>query len=102
VHDIKTDFDDPSSAIVGAEYVGPSITSDFLPIAIPFVQAALPDNPHTHFFDGLFHGYVRCIVTPEVWRADYRVVPTIATDQTGVFTLASFVTINGVPGVIQV
>jgi alkaline phosphatase D len=102
VHNLKTDFDDPSSPVVGAEYIGPSITSDFLLVGIPFVKAALADNPHTVFFDGLFHGYMRCRVTPEVWWVDYRVVPTILDVEAPAFTLASFASLDGVPGASRV
>ena len=51
-----------------AEFVGTSITSDFPAGLIPAVQATLPDNPHIRYFDGLYRGYVRCEVTPELWR----------------------------------
>jgi alkaline phosphatase D len=65
---------------------------------VPFVAAALTDNAHTRFFDGLHRGYVRCAVTPDEWRPDFRVVPTILNDQVDAFTLASFVVVNGQPG----
>jgi alkaline phosphatase D len=102
VHNLKADFDEPSSAVLGAEYVGPSITSGFPAAAIPFVRAALADNPHTVFFDALFHGYLRCRVTPDLWRVDYRMVPTILDANAAAFTLASFVSVDGVPGAYPV
>ena len=98
VHNLKVDFDEPSSAVVGAEYVGPSITSNFPLVGIPFVKAALADNPHTVFFDAVFHGYLRCRATPDLWRVDYRMVPTILDAGVGAFTLASFVSADGAPG----
>jgi alkaline phosphatase D len=104
VADLKADFTDPTSPVVGAEFVGPSITSIFPPPLIPFVQAALlnPDNAHVKFFEGLFHGYVRCTVTPEAWRSDYRVVATTLTPFSPPITLASFVVEDGQPGAVQV
>ena len=91
---------EPGGATVGTEFVGPSISSDFPSVLIPLAEAALPANPHTIFFDGLYHGYVRCTLTPEQWIADYRVVPTILDDQAEAFTLRSFVVQNGEPGAI--
>jgi alkaline phosphatase D len=100
VHNLMRDYADPGSAVVGAEFVGTSITSAFPAAAVPAVLAALPDNPHTLFFDGLFRGYVRCEVSRSVWRADYRAVPTILTADVDAFTLASFVVQDGVPGAV--
>jgi alkaline phosphatase D len=100
VHDIKADFADPASATVGTEFVGTSITSEFPMQFIAPVLAALPDNPHIRFFDGHYHGYVRCCVTRELWRTDFRVVPTILEDDVDAFTLASFVVVNTQPGAL--
>ena len=102
VHDLKSDYGNPASATLGSEFVGTSITSDFPAVAAPFVVAALADNPHTKFFDGLFRGYVRCAVRPESWTADFRAVPTILTDDVDAFTLASFVVSDGQPGAARV
>jgi alkaline phosphatase D len=98
VHDIKADFADPASATLATEFVGTSISSDFPAPFIAPVAAALPDNPHTRFFDGAFRGYVRCTVDRDHWRSDFRVVPTILTPDAPVSTLASFVVENGEPG----
>jgi alkaline phosphatase D len=100
VHNITADFADPSSALVGTEFVGTSITTEFPAALIGAVVAALRDNPHTVFFDGLFRGYVRCTVTPDIWTSDFRVVPTILDEGVDAFTLASFVVLNGVPGAV--
>jgi alkaline phosphatase D len=98
VHDLKLDFNNPTSATVGTEFVGTSITSDFPAQFIPPVQAALSDNPHTKFFDGAFRGYVRCNLTPERWQSDYRAVSSITVPNASISTLASFVVQNGQPG----
>jgi alkaline phosphatase D len=95
VHEIKTNFDVPGSETVAVEIVGPSISSTFLPLAIPFVNAALADNPHTHFFDGLFHGYTKCTVARNAWLTEIRVVTTTTTDQAPAFTLAAFIVQSG-------
>jgi alkaline phosphatase D len=99
VHDLKADFDDPASATVGTELVGTSISSSFPAAAIPAVQAALPGNPHTKFFDGAHRGYVRCELDRDRWRSDFRAVESVATPESRAFTLASFEVRDGEPGV---
>ena len=99
-HNLKADYADESSAVVGTEFVGTSVTSDFQAILIPFVEAALADNPHTLFFDGQYRGYVRCTVTRSAWQTEFRAVPTILTPDVDAFTLASFVVQDGVPGAL--
>lgn len=98
VHDLKANFADPASETLGTEFVGPSISSDFPPILNGPVRAALADNPHTKFFDGIFHGYVRCSLSRDEWRSDFRVVSSILTPNAPIFTLASFVVEDGQPG----
>ncbi len=102
VHDLKLDFSNPASPTVGTEFVGTSITSDFPAQFIAPVRAALPDNPHTKFFDGAFRGYVRCNLTRDRWQSDYRVVSTILDPNASISTSASFVVENGQPGAQRV
>jgi len=47
--DLKADFNNPTSQIVGTEFVGTSITSDFPAQFIAPVTAALTDNPILSF-----------------------------------------------------
>ena len=86
--------------IVGAEFVGTSIT--LRPRRQPTIsarnQAILPDNPHVKFHNGQ-RGYVRCTVTRERWTTDYRVVPFVSRPGASVETRASLVVENGRPGV---
>ena len=102
VHDLKVDFNDPSSQPVGTEFVGTSITSDFPAQFIAPVTAALSDNPHTKFFDGAFRGYVRCNLNRDRWQTDFRVVSTILEQNADISTLASFVVEDGQPGAQRV
>ena len=100
--DLKLDYDDPTSATVGSEYVTTSITSgrdgfDSDPKEHPFLQI----NPHLKFYNNL-RGYVRATLTPDQLQADYRVVPYVSTPGAVPFTRASFVTQDRVPGVHQV
>ena len=95
--DLKTDFDDPESPTVGAEFVGTSITStDVLGARPAYGRVVLEENPHIRFFNNE-RGYVRCRLTPEEWRTDYRVVPYVKRPGAPVRTRASFVLEDGNP-----
>jgi alkaline phosphatase D len=102
VHDLKVDFSLPNSRTVATEFVGTSISSDFPTAFIAPVTAALPGNPHTKYFEGAGRGYVRCQLTQEQWRSDYRLVDSITTPTSGIRTAASFVVENGKPGAKRV
>jgi len=96
VNDLKRDFVDPASETVATEFVGTSISSGCGWRGA--VEAALSANPHIRFFNGTYRGYVRCNVTPDSWRSDYRVVSSAA-DPTGpAATLTAWRVLNGRPG----
>ena len=100
--DLKTDFLDPASPTVGAEFVCTSITSDFPPDFVPLIEANLGPtsvNPHIKYFEGLKRGYIRCTVTPDLWTSDYRGMDSILDPQAPASTLATLVVENGIPGV---
>jgi alkaline phosphatase D len=94
-NEVKVDYGDPGGTPVAAEFVGTSISSDFPALLAPVVAAALPDNPHVRFFDGIHRGYVRCAVGPDEWRTDYRGVATIDVPDSTVSTVASFALESG-------
>jgi alkaline phosphatase D len=107
--ELKADFTDPSSPVTGAEFVCSGVTSRFGDAGVPFVRATLPSNPHIRFFDGLHRGYVKCTVTPESWRADFRAVVrvpsrafTVPSPNVPLFNLASFRVMAGQPGVTRI
>ena len=89
--DLKADFDDERSAVVGSEFVATSITSagdgDDLP---SWGEAILKANPHVRFFNGQ-RGYLRCTVTPERLTTDFRVLEYVKQPGSPVSTRASFV-----------
>ena len=96
--DVKADFDDPSSATVATEIVGTSITTGGDGVennAGDAVQFA--ENPHIKFINRK-RGYVRNVVTPDTWTADYRIVDFVRTPGSPVTTRASFTIENGHPG----
>ena len=101
--DVKADFTDLDSDVIGTEYVGTSISSTFPADLTPLVRMALdgdPRNAHIKYFDDLSRrGYVRCEVTRDLFRADYRYSSTTLVPTGTVSTGASFVTEAGNPGV---
>jgi alkaline phosphatase D len=100
--EILDDFDNPDSQVVGAEFVATSITSggDGSDTRSDTAET-LAENPHIKFFNNQ-RGYVRCTLTPETWRTDYRVVPFVSQPDSRVFTRASFVVEDANPGIRQV
>jgi alkaline phosphatase D len=100
VHDVKADYADPASKTLGTEIVGTSISSsgpDF-----ETFSKMLPENPHVKFFDSRRRGYVLNTVTPQSWRADFRVTGDVTVRRSSVSTLASFAVEAGKTGAIRV
>lgn len=96
--DLKLDFNDPASATVGAELTGTSVTSGR--DGIDHDQTGLTllaENPHIKYHN-FQRGYVRCSLTRDEWRADYRVLPYVTQPGATAFTRASLVIENGEPG----
>lgn len=56
-------------------------------------------NPHIFFFEGRHRGYTLCEVTPERWRAGFRIVDTLTDPNSAVRTASSWVVDAGTPGV---
>ena len=98
VTDLKLDFEDAGSAVVGTEFAGTSITSggDGRPMTSEG-ERALANNPHIRFYNEQ-RGYVVASVTPELWTTEYRVVPVVSRPGGEVETIATFVVENGRPG----
>jgi alkaline phosphatase D len=72
VCDVKADFDDPASATVATELVGTSITSGGDGVdQNPGDAVQLAENPHFKLINRK-RGYIRNVVTPSTWTADYR------------------------------
>ena len=96
--DLKADFYDQGSATLGVEFVGTSVTSggDGADTSLS-QQEVVAENPHIKFFNGQ-RGYVRCRLTPQEWRADYRVLPYVKRRGALIYTRASFAVQAGRPG----
>lgn len=105
-HDLKLDFDNPSSETVGTEFITTSISAQFPAAFIQPIALAVSENPHTKFFDGANRGYVRCRVNQAQWQTDFRVVPTlpngqVVVDNAEATTKASYIVEAGRPGAVR-
>lgn len=101
-NDLLADYDNPDSRVVGSEFVTTSITSfgdgsDYR----EDTEEILAENPHLKFFNNQ-RGYVRCTLTPQQWRTDFRVLQFVTEPGSPISTRASFVTEDGEPGVRRV
>ena len=97
VYDLKRDFGDPTSATVGTELLGTSISSEGDPF-VEQTQFTPPlKNPQLRFFDN-HRGYVRCTLERARLTADFRAVSTVRKPTATVSTTATFVVDDGKPG----
>ena len=102
VNDLQIDFDDENSPIVATEFVGTSISSGGDGSEVRWdTHGVLKDNPFVKFYNAE-RGYVRCELTPNEWKSDYRVVPVISKPNGECLTRASFVVEDGLPGAKKV
>ncbi|MGK5740318.1 alkaline phosphatase D family protein [Micromonospora sp. URMC 103] len=100
VFDLKADFGDPNSETLATEYLGTSISSGGDGNRNT-VYGPTADNPHM-MFQNQQRGYIRVEVTPEQWRADFRVTDSVSVPDAPLYTLATFVTDDGKPGARRV
>jgi alkaline phosphatase D len=102
-NDLKLNFDDQESPVVGAEFSAPALTSggDDTPYG-PYYTPMLPANPHVRYFDGDRRGYYRATVTPTEWQTDVRYVSSVADPEAGITTGASFIVEDGVAGISSI
>ena len=102
VNDLKVDYADVTSPLVGTEFVGTSISSGGDGSDVRDSTASLlSQNPWVRFFNNQ-RGYVRCTITPRTWTADYRVLEYVTHQGSPMSTRASFVVEDGRPGAQRV
>lgn len=102
VNHLLEDFKDPGSAILGTEFMGTSITSkgDGGEIS-ENAKKVMMENPHVKFSNDQ-RGYVKCTVTPQELKAEYKVVPYVSKRGAPIHTRATFVVKNGIAGTEEV
>jgi alkaline phosphatase D len=100
VDDLRSDYQQDGSPVVGTEFVAPPATS---PETLPqqFVDGALR-NPHIHLYDTTNKGYLHVDVTRPRLRAEFRYVTTIQQPQAEPVEGTSWVVESGKPGAQQV
>ena len=95
--ELRADFDDERSLVVGTEFIGTSVSSAGDGDDLPRVGASiLKANPHVRFFNGQ-RGYLRCTVTQERFTTDFRVLEYVKQPGAPVTTRATFVVEPGRP-----
>lgn len=95
-YDLTADATDADAETIATEYVGTSISSFGDGTGLAQYGSSLGE-PYQQFAND-DRGYVRCTITPDQWRTDYRVVSTVEQPSASVETIASFVTSDGEPG----
>jgi alkaline phosphatase D len=98
-NDLKTDFADAASPVIGTELVGTSITSYGPPYDV-FMQF-VPKNPHVKFFDSRPRGYVSVDLTRDKMTAKFQTVSDITDANATLSTLKTFVVADGKPGPVE-
>ena len=96
--ELKKDFLDEKSATLGVEFVATSISSvgDGFDINNTY-KALLQQQPYVKFFNSQ-RGYVRNVVTPERWQADFQVLDKVTVPDGRMTTRKSFVVESGKSG----
>lgn len=90
VAELRLDFDDPTTPVVGTELVTAPISSVWMSDdSYAVLQASAPLNPHILSIDR-FHGYLRCTIERDELRADYRMVDSVRTPGSPVHTHSSW------------
>lgn len=101
INDLKINFDNEKSATVATEFVGTSITSGGDGAEKrKDTDGVLAENPFVKFYNAE-RGYVRCELTPDEWRTDFRVVPFVSKPESPCLTRATFIVEDGKAGANQ-
>jgi alkaline phosphatase D len=102
VFDLKKDFAAGKSPVLATEFAGTSVTSnqDGAETSAEYGAALNGANPHIRWHNSQ-RGYVRCELTPKLWRTDYRITPVVTRPGGPVITKASFAVEAGKPGAVR-
>ena len=101
VNDLRVDDRHGDSPVVATEFVGTSISTGGNGYDKARNQdRLLSDNPFVRLHNGQ-RGYVRCTITPRVWRSDYQVVEQVTEPGAIALTKASFVVEEGKRGAVR-
>lgn len=97
--DLKADYDDPKSPIVGVELTNTSITSggDGSDVSATW-EAIRGDNPHIKYHSAR-RGYIACTATPASMRAEFKVLDRVTVPDAPERTGGTLVVEAGRPGI---
>jgi alkaline phosphatase D len=95
-NELKADYADPSSAVIGTELVCTSIASDGDGTAVTTIPYAAT-NPHLRFYSER-RGYTRAVIGRDQVRADFRAIAKVSEHGAAASTIKSFVILDGQPG----
>lgn len=99
--DLLRDFDKPDSKVVATEFVGTSIASGSDGNDLDERgKTLLKANAHMKFLNSQ-RGYVRCTVTKNLWKTDFKVVPYITKKGAPIATRATYVVEDKRPGLLK-
>jgi alkaline phosphatase D len=104
VCDLRPDFYDASSPVVGAELTGTSMSSGGDANTVSFHATYDPikaESPHWKYIDNR-RGYFVCDVTPGRMRSELRTISTVRAQEATKATPAAFEVRDGRPGIEQV
>lgn len=93
------DLHGPSAGpVVASELVGPPVSSSFPTDLVDTAEAAISALTDVRYFDAENHGYVRCQLTADEFRADYRFVTDVTDADSGIETAGRWRIRAGTPG----
>ena len=98
--DVLANFDDPSSAVVGVEFAGSSISSGRDGSQTDAgLELRKAENPHLRSAD-LWRGYLRCRITHDEWTTEVRAIDKVTTLEHRAWTSQTLRTFPGRPGLV--
>jgi alkaline phosphatase D len=102
VNELHDGFARDDRPIIGAEFVGTSISSggDGFDRYNRLTPAVMSENPHLKWQNSR-RGYVVCRVTDDAWTAEYRTVPYISKPGAPVETASKWRVEHGRPGITK-
>lgn len=97
-NELKLDFNDPRSPVVGTEFVGTSITS--MPPPYDLLLSLLPDNPHVRYVESRWRGYMAIDIQADRLTTRFRAISDPKDAHASISTLKTFVVEDGRPSAV--
>jgi alkaline phosphatase D len=103
VQDLRVDFDDAQSPVIGTEFVAHSVSSSAYSADWNATNGPKmgQQNPHLQYFEGNRYGYDLYEVTPQRWTTHLRVAANRNDPNAAVSTLSTWHVDRGRPGAYE-